>query len=67
MIKIDQIIMINKVKIQLVKSLIGTRADHRAIIRGLGLRHINSIVALQDTLSIRGMIKKISYLIKFVL
>lgn len=59
--------MINEVKIQLIKSLIGKNKDHRATIRGLGLRHVNSIVSLQDTPAIRGMIKKVSYLVKFVL
>ena len=31
------------VKVQLVRSLIGTREDHRATVRGLGLRRMNSV------------------------
>ncbi|GJJ04817.1 MULTISPECIES: 50S ribosomal protein L30 [Duganella] len=54
------------VKVQLVKGLIGTREDHRATVRGLGLRRVNSVAELQDTPSVRGMINKVSYLVKVV-
>ena len=54
------------VKVQLVKGLIGTRVDHRATVRGLGLRRVNSVSELQDTPSVRGMINKVSYLVKVV-
>ena len=52
------------VKIQLVRSLIATREDHRATVRGLGLRRVNSVSELQDTPAVRGMINKISYLVR---
>jgi len=52
------------VKIQLVRSPIGTRADHRATVRGLGLRKLNSVSELEDTPPVRGMINKIDYLVK---
>jgi len=52
--------------VKLVKGLIGTRQDHRATVRGLGLRRINSVSELQDTPSVRGMINKVSYLVKVV-
>lgn len=55
-----------KVKLQLVRSLIGTRESHRATVRGLGLRRINSISELQDTPAVRGMINKVSYLVKVI-
>ena len=58
--------MTNTVKVQLVKGLIGTRESHRATVRGLGLSRINSISELQDTPSVRGMINKVSYLVKVV-
>jgi large subunit ribosomal protein L30 len=54
------------VKVQLVKGLIGTREDHRATVRGLGLRRVNSVAELEDTPSVRGMINKVSYLVKVV-
>jgi len=52
------------VKIKLVRSPIGTKESHRATVRGLGLRKINSVIELQDTPAVRGMINKISYLVK---
>ena len=52
------------VNINLVRSPIGTKESHRATVRGLGLRKINSVSELQDTPAVRGMINKISYLVK---
>ncbi|MDO8959761.1 MAG: 50S ribosomal protein L30 [Rhodocyclaceae bacterium] len=53
-----------KIKVTLVKSIIGTKQDHRATVRGLGLRRINHTSLLQDTPAVRGMIKKVAYLVK---
>ena len=53
-----------KVRVTLVRGLIGTRESHRATVRGLGLRRINHTVELEDTPSVRGMINKVSYLVK---
>ncbi len=50
--------------VQLVKSVAGTREDHRATVRGLGLRKVNSQSTLEDTPSVRGMINKVAYLVK---
>ena len=58
--------MANTVKVKLVKGLIGTRQVHRATVRGLGLRRVNSVSELQDTPSVRGMINKVAYLVKVV-
>ncbi len=52
------------IKVTLVKSLIGTKQDHRATARGLGLRKLNSSAVLEDTPAVRGMIRKIAYLVK---
>lgn len=52
------------IKLTLVRSLIGTKAAHRATIRGLGLRRLNSSAVLEDTPAVRGMIKKVEYLLK---
>jgi large subunit ribosomal protein L30 len=51
------------VTVKLVRSPIGTRVDHRATVRGLGLRRVNSTSVLEDTAAVRGMINKISYLV----
>ena len=53
-----------KLTVTLVRSPIGTKESHRATVRGLGLRGINSKSELQDTSAVRGMINKISYLVK---
>jgi len=53
-----------KVKVQLVRSVIGCQQSHRATVRGLGLHKIRSISELVDTPEVRGMINKISYLVK---
>lgn len=58
--------MADTVKVKLVKGVIGTPEKHRATVRGLGLRRINAVVELEDTPSVRGMINKISYLVKVV-
>ncbi|MGA2549934.1 MAG: 50S ribosomal protein L30 [Burkholderiaceae bacterium] len=50
--------------VTLVKSINGTRESHRATIRGLGLRRLNSSRVLEDTPAVRGMINKVSYLVK---
>jgi large subunit ribosomal protein L30 len=52
------------IKVTLVRSLIGTMESHRATVRGLGLRRINSTVDVIDTPATRGMINKVSYLLK---
>lgn len=58
--------MTKTLKVKLIKGLIGTRESHRATVRGLGLRRVNSVSELQDTPSVRGMINKVSYLVKVV-
>ncbi|MBK7766160.1 MAG: 50S ribosomal protein L30 [Sulfuritalea sp.] len=52
------------IKVTLVKSVIGTKQDHRATVRGLGLRRLNSSAVLEDTPAVRGMIRKVAYLVK---
>ena len=52
------------IKVTLVKSVIGTKPDHRATVRGLGLKRLNSSAVLEDTPAVRGMIRKVAYLVK---
>lgn len=54
----------NLIRVKLFRSLIGVRKKHRDIVRGLGLKRVNSVSELIDTPSTRGMINKVSYLIK---
>ena len=51
-------------KVKLVRSIAGTRESHRATVRGLGLRKLNSESTLEDTPAVRGMITKVQYLVK---
>ena len=50
--------------ITLVKSPIGYTKDQKATVRALGLRRMNQVVEHQDSPSLRGMLNKISHLIK---
>ena len=50
--------------VKLVRSVASTREDHRATVRGLGLRRLNSERTLEDTPAVRGMINKVAYLVK---
>lgn len=52
------------IKITLIKSTIGTKRVHRQIIKGLGLKKLNSYSVLKDTPAVRGMINKVNYLLK---
>ena len=52
--------------VKLVKSVAGTREDHRATVRGLGLRKLGGTRVLEDTPAVRGMINKVSYLVQIV-
>ena len=53
-----------RLKVTLVRSLVGTKREHRASVRGLGLRRLNHTVELPDTPAIRGMVRKVSYLVR---
>lgn len=53
-----------KVKVTLVRSLHGRKPGHEECVRGLGLRKINHSVEVLDTPCNRGMINKVSHLLK---
>ncbi|SMN10704.1 LSU ribosomal protein L30p (L7e) [uncultured Candidatus Thioglobus sp.] len=52
------------VSVTLIKGFNGRLPSHRATVTGLGLKRINHTVELVDTPEVRGMINKISYLLK---
>lgn len=52
-----------KLKITQVRSAIGKPVQQRKTLEGLGLRGPHKSVILEDTLSIRGMIRKVSHLV----
>ena len=57
--------MADKLKITLVKSMIGRPEKHRKVLKGMGLTKLNRTVELEDSPAIRGMINKVSHLVKF--
>jgi large subunit ribosomal protein L30 len=53
-----------KIKVTLVKGLTATKHKHRESVKGLGLKRRSHTVELADTPAIRGMINRVSYLVK---
>jgi len=53
-----------QLKVTLVKSVTGRLKAHQACVRGLGLRRMHHSVIVKDDPCIRGMINKVSYLLK---
>jgi len=58
--------MTKKIKVILVKSGIGRKNDQKKTLIGLGLTRIGKIRELEDTPSVRGMINKVSHLVKLI-
>ncbi len=54
------------ITIRLRKSLIGCPPDQRATVSGLGLKHREQLRTLENTPSVRGMIKKVIHLLDVV-
>jgi large subunit ribosomal protein L30 len=55
---------IGTVRVTLVRGLMGKKPDHRATVRGLGLKWRMHSVEVQDTPQTRGMINKIGYMLQ---
>ena len=53
-----------RIRVTLVKGLRGAIGRHRETVKGLGLRHREHTVELPDTPAVRGMINRVSYLVK---
>ena len=53
-----------KIRVTLVKGITATKHKHRESVKGLGLRHREDSVEVIDTPAIRGMINRVSYLVK---
>ena len=53
-----------RIKVTLVKSVNGRLKSHQACVRGLGLRRMHHTVEVEDTPSTRGMVNKVSYLLR---
>ncbi len=53
-----------KLRITLVKSVIGYSEKHKATVRALGLHHLNQSVEQVDSPVLRGMLMKVNHLVK---
>ena len=53
-----------KIRVTLVKGITATKHTHRESVKGLGLKHRQHTVEVEDTPSVRGMINRVSYLVK---
>jgi len=51
-------------KVTLVRSMHGRLKNHQACVRGLGLRRMHHSVEVEDTAATRGMVNKVSYMVK---
>ena len=53
-----------KIRVTLVKGITATKHTHRESVKGLGLTRRSHTVEVEDTPAVRGMINKVSYLLK---
>lgn len=54
------------IKVKQIKSKIGAPIDQKRTLTALGLRKISQIVEVDDTPSVRGMIRKVHHLVTVV-
>lgn len=54
-----------KLQVTLKRSVHGRLKNHRACVRGLGLRRMHHTVEVIDTPENRGMIDKVSYMVEW--
>ncbi len=53
-----------KLRIELVKSIIGRKPNHIATVKSLGLKKMNDVVEHVETLELKGKLAQVSYLLK---
>ena len=54
------------IKIKQIKSKIGYPVDQKSTLLALGLHKISQVVEVEDTPSMRGMIRKVHHLVSVV-
>jgi large subunit ribosomal protein L30 len=54
------------VRIRQVRSAIGSKPQHREVLRGLGLRRIRHEVEREDSAAVRGMVTRVAHLVELV-
>jgi large subunit ribosomal protein L30 len=63
-LRAKEVNMANQIKVTLVKSTIACLKNQKANVEALGLRKVGSSNTFEDTPIVRGMIKKVSHLVK---
>ena len=53
-----------KIKVTFIRSTISRLKSHEACVAGLGLLTVSHTVAVEDTPAVRGMINKVSYMLR---
>jgi large subunit ribosomal protein L30 len=53
-----------KLRVTLVRGLMGKKVEHRATVRGLGLKWRSHTVELEDSPEVRGMLNSVGYMLK---
>mgnify|MGYP003332125020 FL=1 len=53
-----------QIKVTLVRSPISAQPKHRECVRGLGLKRMHQTVVLEDTPAVRGMARKVDYMVR---
>lgn len=56
----------SKLKVKLKKSVIACTDKQKACVKGLGLRKIGSVSVLENTPSVRGMVKKVIHMLEVI-
>ncbi|HOX45149.1 MAG TPA: 50S ribosomal protein L30 [Myxococcota bacterium] len=56
--------MAGKLKITMVRSIIGRSRKQREVLEGLGLRRMHHSVVREDSPSVRGMVQKLAFMLR---
>jgi large subunit ribosomal protein L30 len=56
----------DKLRIQYVRSAIGTPPNHKLLIKSLGFKRLNQVVTRVDSPAVRGMVAQIPHLVKIL-
>lgn len=63
-LKVAAVMSEKAIRVTLIKSAAGRLKKHKACVAGLGLRRIGHTVEVEDTPAVRGMINRVSYLLR---
>ena len=58
--------MAGKLQLTYIRSTIGYSENHKRTVRALGFHHLNETIVKEDTPAIRGMLRRVSHMVKVV-